>query len=90
MSTTWTDLYMRHLTRPEYLVVLMAHAWRQAVEYGDQALWSTLACNSYSVSGMCDLLLWRGVYPDDRTMQWAIGVETYHTPLPSMVKVRKP
>ena len=88
MNANWNDLYNRYLTRPELLVTLMAHAWRQAVECGDEGLWSTLYCNSYSVAGMCGALTWRGVYPDERTMQWAVAAEDRYAPVVFTNKMR--
>lgn len=67
----WIELQMRYVSDYRLQVELAAHAWRQAAAYGDDALMSTLAINTYNVAGICDTLDWRGIPPDEATIEWA-------------------
>lgn len=70
----WTELhtyFMGFMGQQQAEVELMAMAWRQAALKHDPTLNSNLASNQWSIAGMCALLDWCGVQPDEITLEWA-------------------
>jgi hypothetical protein len=79
----WTEIHTHLVGDLRAEVELMAMMWRQAAEY--DGLYSTLVCNSWSISSMAQQLDYGGVVPDVATLEWLREHDGYPPPVPFIV-----
>lgn len=60
-ALTWTSLYYMLQAMPQRQALLVAAAWKAAVDSGNAALLSNLLCNTLHPTGVTNMLDYSGV-----------------------------